>query len=250
MMLLQNKNVIISGCSRGIGHAILEVFAANGANVWACFRKPSDEAVALCGQLAQEHNVRIMPVYFDLEESEQIKSAVQTIMAAKIPVHALVNNAGIIYSALFQMTSLEKMKQVFQVNFFSQFLFTQYIVKLMIRGKQGSIVSISSTAAMDGYPGRSAYGASKAALACATKVMASELAEYGIRANVIAPGIVNTDMVSQNVSGGVINATVAQTMLKRMGTPNDIANMALFLASDKSSYITGQIMRVDGGLGI
>ena len=147
------------------------------------------------------------------------------------------------------MTSMDKMREVFEVNFFSQFLFSQYVVKLMVRQKSGNIVNIVSSAAIDGNPGRSAYGASKAALICLTKVMAAELAEHNIRVNAIAPGITETDMVEQSMSQEIIRETVASTMLKRIGRPIDIANTALFLASDLSSYITGQVIRTDGGLG-
>jgi len=248
-MFMKDRNVIITGCARGIGRAMLEIFAKNGANVWACIRKPSDDFVAYSGRLADEYNVRIMPVYFDLADPGQIKAAVGSIMSAKLPVHGLVNNAGITYNALFQMTSMDRLREVFEVNFFSQFLLSQYIVKLMVRQKGGSIVNISSSAAIDADSGRSAYGASKAALICLTKVMAAELAERGIRVNAIAPGITETDMVAQSMSQDIISETVAHTMLKRMGKPVDIANTALFLASDLSSYITGQVIRTDGGLG-
>jgi 3-oxoacyl-[acyl-carrier protein] reductase len=163
-------------------------------------------------------------------------------------VDVLVNNAGITYNALFQMTSMEKMREVFEVNFFAQVAFTQYIVRLMARQKSGSVINISSSAAIDANPGRSAYGASKAAVICMTRAMAHELAEQNIRANAIAPGITDTDMVEASMSQETIAATVAQTRLKRMGKPSDIADAAVFLASDLSSYVTGEILRVDGGL--
>jgi 3-oxoacyl-[acyl-carrier protein] reductase len=249
MALLKDKNVIITGCSRGIGRSMLKIFAKNGANVWACVRKQNDDFVLHCEKISVENNIQITPVYFDFADSEQIKAAVKAILSAKLPVHALINNAGITFNALFQMTTMEKMKEIFEINFFSQILFTQYIVKMMIRQRNGSIVNISSSAAIDANPGRSAYGASKAALICVTKSMASELAEYRIRVNAIAPGITETDMVSQSMSQEVINETIALTRMKRIGKPDDIAYAALFLASDLSSYITGQVIRVDGGMG-
>jgi 3-oxoacyl-[acyl-carrier protein] reductase len=146
------------------------------------------------------------------------------------------------------MTSREKLLELFEANFFSQYLFTQYIAKLMVRQKSGSIVNVASTAALDGNAGRSAYGASKAAVVCATKAMAAELAEHGIRANVLAPGITQTDMVAQSMTEQVIRETVEATCLRRMGQPLEIASAALFLASDLSSYVTGQVIRVDGGM--
>jgi len=246
--VVKNNNVLITGCTRGIGYAMLEIFAMNGANIWACIRQPSESFFSYSEKLSYEHNVRIMPVCFDLRDLNQMKAAVNLIMSAKLPVHSLINNAGLTYNALFQMTPMDKLREVFEVNFFSQYLFTQYIVKLMIRQKRGSIINISSSAAIDGNAGRSAYGASKAALICVTKVMAAELAEHGIRVNAIAPGITETEMVVQSMSRDVIKETIAHTALKRIGEPAEVATTALFLASNLSSYITGQVIRVDGGL--
>ena len=177
-----------------------------------------------------------------------MKEAVKTIQSAKISVDVLVNNAGITYNALFQMTSIEKMREVFEVNFFSQVALTQYIVRLMVRQKSGSVINVSSSAAIDANPGRSAYGASKAAVICMTRAMAHELAEHQIRVNAIAPGVTDTDMVEASMSRETIDAAVQQTRLKRMGKPSEIADAAVFLASDLSSYMTGEVLRVDGGL--
>lgn len=247
-MLLKGKNAIITGCNRGIGKAILEIFAKNGADIWACIRTQNDEFDGFCHDLMTTYDMQIRPVYFDLSDYDQIKAGVKTIMSEKKKIDVLVNNAGITYNALFQMTTLDKMEEVFKVNYFSQVLFTQYIVKLMVRQNAGSIINISSTAAIDANAGRSAYGASKAAVICTSKAMAAELGDKGIRVNVIAPGITNTDMVAASMSQEVIDATINQTSLKRMGIPADIADAALFLASDMSSYMTGQVIRIDGGL--
>lgn len=247
-MLLGNKNAVITGCNRGIGKAILTIFAENGSNIWACARKPSDEFESYIKELSVRCDIVIWPVYFDLKDSEQVKSAVKTIMSAKKPVDVLVNNAGITYNALFQMSTVGKMKEVFDINFFSQIIFTQFIVKLMLRKKSGSIINIASSAGIDGNAGRSIYGASKAAIICVTKAMSAELGENGLRVNAIAPGITQTEMLS-SMTEEVIEDTVQQTHLKRAGDPDEIAKASLFLASDMSSYVTGQILRVDGGLG-
>jgi 3-oxoacyl-[acyl-carrier protein] reductase len=246
--MLEGKNAIITGCARGIGKQILETFAGSGANVWACVRKPNEEFSEHIKGLSELYNVKITPLYFDLSKTNEIKDAVKLILGAKQNVDILINNAGITYNALFQMTTLEKLKEVFEVNFFSQFVFTQYIVKLMVRQKSGSIVNISSSAAIDANSGRSAYGASKAAVICMTKAMAEELAPYNIRANVIAPGITQTDMISESMTDEVIKQVLTQTSLKRMGHPSEIAQATLFLASEMSSYMTGQVLRVDGGM--
>lgn len=245
--LLEGKNAIITGCARGIGYSIVEILAENGANIWACARKQTEEFETKLINLSSTYRVEIKPVYFDLTDKDQMKIAVKSIMSEKKNVDILVNNAGITYNALFQMSTLEKINEVFDVNFISPFLFTQYIVKLMLKNKKGTIINISSSAALDGNSGRAVYGASKAALLCATKSLAAELGDQGIRANVIAPGITKTDMLS-SMSEEVINETVMNTDMKRVGEPNDIANTVLFLASDLSSYITGQVLRVDGGM--
>ena len=247
-MLLTGKNAVITGCARGIGNSTLEVFAKNGANIWACCRKQTEEFEQNINQLVSDCNVDITPVYFDLIDNEQIKSAIKQIMASKQKVDVLVNNAGITHNSLFQMTTIDKMKEVFEINYFSQMLFTQYIVKMMVKNKSGSIINISSTAALDGNSGRATYGASKAAMICTTKALSAELAEYNIRANAIAPGITQTDMVANSMTNEVIQDTLLQVSMKRMGQPSEIANAVLFLASDMSSYITGQVIRVDGGL--
>jgi 3-oxoacyl-[acyl-carrier protein] reductase len=247
-MLLSGKNAIITGCMRGIGRRMLIAFAENGANVWACCRSKTTEFDQFCEELGKSNNVRITPLYFDITDTLKMKEAIMTILVAKVSVDALVNNAGVTYSALYQMTSLDKMREVFEVNFFAQIALTQYVVKLMTRQKSGSIINISSTAALDANPGRSAYGASKAAVACITRVMAHELAEQNIRVNAIAPGITDTDMVGESMTSTAIEEAIQQTRLKRLGKPSEIADAAVFLASDLASYVTGEVMRVDGGL--
>lgn len=247
-MLLQGRTAVLTGSNRGIGKAILEVFARNGANIWACARKADDKFTDYITNLAKATGVTISPVYFDLADAEQVKAGAKTIMSAKQPVDILVNNAGIIYTALFQMTSADKMKEVFEINYFSQMLLTQYITRIMTRQKSGSIINISSSAAIDCNRGRSAYAASKAALLCATKVMAKELAGYNIRVNAIAPGLTETDMMRESTSEDAMVSTLQATCLKRVGEPSEIADAVLFLSSDLSSYITGQVLRVDGGM--
>lgn len=245
--LLEGKNAIVTGCSRGIGKGIVEILAQNGANIWACARKKDVEFEKMLESVSNEYKVEIKPIYFELADKNELKAAVKIIMSDKKNVDILVNNAGITYNALFQMSTIDKINEVMDINFVSPFIFTQYIVKLMLKNKSGSIINISSSAALDGNSGRSVYGASKAALLCATKALSEELGDQGIRANVIAPGITKTDMLS-SMTDEVINETVTKTDMKRAGMPSDIANAVLFLASDLSSYITGQVLRVDGGM--
>ena len=149
--------------------------------------------------------------------------------------------------AIFQMTSMTELRRLFEINFFSQILLTQGLARSMARHKAGSIINIASTAAMVADPGTLAYGSSKAAFARATQSMATELGAAGIRVNAIAPGVTRTDMYDQ-MSEAAREKLIASSALKRAIEPQDVANMALFLASDLSASVTGQIMRVDGGM--
>jgi 3-oxoacyl-[acyl-carrier protein] reductase len=246
-MLLENKTAIITGCNRGIGKAILEAFAANGASIFACTRKESTDFTEFINDLSVKYSVSIIPVYFDISNIDEVRAAVKVIQSAKKPIDALVNNAGITYNALFQMSTMDKLKEVFDVNFVSQFILTQYISKLMVRQKSGSIINISSTAGLDGNAGRSVYGASKAAVICMTKAISAELGEFGIRANSIAPGMTDTEMLS-SMNESLILESLETNDIKRVAKPSEIADTAVFLASDLSSYITGQVIRVDGGM--
>lgn len=245
--ILLGKNAIITGTARGIGKKMVEVFAQNGANVWACARKPSAEFDIYCKELSSLYNVIVEPVYFELTNKEEMMQAIKQIRSSQRCIDILVNNAGITYNALYQMSNEEQINNTMQINFVSPFIFSQYIIKLMLRNNKGVIVNVASSAAIDGNSGRSVYGASKASVVCATKSLAEELGPKGIRANSIAPGITETDMLS-SMTDAVIEETVKATDRGVAGSPKDVANLALFLASDLSSYITGQVIRVDGGM--
>lgn len=245
--MLENKTVIITGTSRGMGKAMVELFAENGAIVIAHARNHTDSHEKMCSELSSQFGTKIIPVYFDLRDHEKIKEFVIKIKKQFPVIDGLVNNAGITYNALFQMTSMEELRNQFEVNFFSPFLLTQYISKIMIRNGKGSIVNIASTAAEDANSGKSAYGSSKSALICMTKCISEELAQSGIRANAICPGIVETDMVS-TIPDHINEMQKQSACLGKNGKESDIANVAMFLISDYSSYITGQTIRVDGGV--
>ena len=248
MLLLKNKNTVITGCNRGIGKEIVRVFAENGANIWACVRRESGTFSKYINNLEQKHSVSINPVYFDLSDEEQIKTGVKTIKETKEPVDILVNNAGAIFTALFQMTSMQKLKEMFEINYFSQMLLTQYISRIMMRQKSGSIINISSSAALEGNEGRTGYASAKAAMIASTKVLAKELAPYNIRVNAVAPGLTQTEMMESSTPEDALKETLNRICMKRVGQPEEIANSVLFLASDLSSYMTNQVLRVDGGM--
>ena len=247
-MLLQNKTAVVTGCNRGIGRKILEVFSANGATIFACVRNVSEEFKTFANEMEKEFNNKIIPIQFDLNDEEQVKKAANNILSSNSPIDILVNNAATIYTALFQMTSIKKLKETFETDFFSQTLFTQFILKSMIKKKSGSILYISSSSALDGNEGRSAYSSAKAAIIAQAKALSREVGMYNIRVNAIAPGLTDTDMMKENTPKEIVNEVASRTSLRRIANPQEIANAALFLSSDLSSYITGQVIRVDGGM--
>lgn len=245
--LLEGKNILVTGTARGMGKSMLELFSRQGASVFAHARRETSEHKELCLKLAEENNVEVYPIYFDLTDAEAMKEAIKSIRAIKKDINGLVNNAGITHNSLVQMTKMEDVRHVMETNFFAPYLLTQYISKMMTRTGGGSIVNISSTAALDGNAGKSAYGPSKAALITFTKCMAEELGNNGIRANAICPGVTETEMIAY-MHEYIYKIEKNATALKRIGKPEDIANTAAFLLSDMSNYITGQVIRVDGGI--
>ncbi len=254
MIVLTEKHAVVTGANRGIGKAIVKLFAENGASVWACARKPDAGFSDFLAQLTRETGSVVTPIYFDLNDAQQVKDGARKILESCF-VDVLVNNAGVIHTALFQMTTVSKMKEIFETNYFSPMSFTQYMAKKMASSSRapgklpgGSIINISSSAGIDGNAGRVAYAATKAALNISTRVLAEELGAVGIRVNAIAPGLTETDMMRGSTQAEVLSATLTRTCLKRVGEPSEIASVALFLASDLSSYVTGQVLRVDGGM--
>lgn len=247
--MVEGKNIVVTGCLQGIGRETLKVLAENGANVFACAYKQDAEFEAYCGALAQKNNVAVYPVYFDMMDHDAVKAGAKRIQKAGRDIHGLVHIAGMNKDAYFSMVTYPDMLATFQVNFFSQILFSQYMVKLMQRKKTaGSIVFTSSITAFDGNEGQLAYGASKAALVGAMKTMALELGPSGIRVNAVAPGVIRTPM-TQALEQGVIDDKVRKMDIPRIGTAQEVANLYLFLLSDLSSHISGQTIRVDGGIG-
>lgn len=247
-MLINNKCAIITGCNRGIGRAILERFSDNGSEIFACVRRITPEFLNYCNLLQDKNKREIIPLEFDLNNKDQIKEALISINNSKKNIDILVNNAGSINTSIFQMTSENNLKNIFQTNFFSQITFTQSVMKIMLKKDSGSIIFISSTSALDADAGRGAYVATKSALDSIAKVLSKEVGSKNIRVNVIAPGLIDTDMLKNNTKQTIIENRLLNTCLNRLGATDEIAKVALFLSSDLSSYITGQTIRVDGGM--
>lgn len=247
-MLLQGKTAVITGCLRGIGRTTMDLFAENGANIFACSQIEDAEFSKHIQDLSNKYGVMIIPVYFDLMDENSIKAGMKHILSTKQPIDILVNIAGMTHNALFQMTSIAKMRDVFEVDFFSQMLVSQSIVRVMLKQKSGSIINIASIAGIDGNSGQIAYSAAKAALIGATKTMALELGTAGIRVNAVAPGVIDTDM-TQKLSDEIKADLIAPAAIPRMGTKEEVAKVLLYLSSDLSKYVTGQVIRIDGGIG-
>ena len=246
--MLKGKNAIITGCNRGIGKAILTLFAENGAGIWACTRGPDEGFSTYAASLSEQYSVSIKEIHFDLSDREQIKAGAKQITADKLPIDILVNNAGAIHTAAFLMTSMDKMQEMFELNYLGHMQFAQAISRQMLRKRRGSIINLASSAAIEGNEGRVAYAGAKAAIMASSKVMARELGPAGIRVNAIAPGLTQTDMMANSTPEDALKTTIERLSLRRVGEPSEIAGAVLFLASDLSSYVTGQTLSVDGGM--
>ena len=246
MVDLKGKIAVVTGANRGIGLAISHTFASQGAHVFACMRTLDSDALK---RMAPEGGTdRIKGIVLDLGEEASIKSAIKEIASLTgNKVDVLVNNAGTASGGLFQMMPIAELRRVFEINLIGQILLTQGLSRLMTRHRTGSIINIASTAAEIADPGTLAYGASKAGFARASQSMATELGALGVRVNTISPGVTKTDMFDQ-MAPEARERLINSAALKRAAEPQDIANVALFLASDLSSFVTGQNLRVDGGM--
>lgn len=244
--MLTNKNAIITGSNRGLGKVMVEQFAKNGANIYACARSQNEEFEKQLNNLAQKYQVWIKPIYFDLSDEIAIKEGFKQIHSNKQSIDILVNNAGMPYGGILAMTPMAKLKEVFEVNYFSQIYLMQLVSKVMIKQKSGNIINIASVGGIETNAGYLAYGSSKASLIWATKSISKELAPYDIRVNAVAPGLAKTEMgLYKNEEE--LAKTINRTSMQRMAEPIEIANAVLFLASADSSFITGHILSVDGG---
>ncbi len=247
MKELEGKNAIVTGARTGICRAVVEAYAKEGCNVWAAVHRDDDQFLSDMNTIAQDCGVWIKVVKINLEDEEDIKRGMREIIAEKLPIDILVNGAGVTSpSRLIVMTSLKDMHRVMQVNFFAAVQMAQLVSKVMLRQKSGSIINIASIAGIDGDLSQLEYGASKAALICATKKMAYEWGDFNIRVNAVAPGLIETKMLSE-MESKVVDELVRKTSLHRVGQPEEIAQLCIFLGSDRSSYISSQTIRIDGG---
>jgi len=235
-MRLENKKALVTGAYRGIGKVIADLFIAEGAEVWGLDYKTPDDI-----------SDKLHWVTADLSELSGIEKIIESVIKESGGFNVLVNNAGITKDNLSFRMSLEDWQKVLDINLSAAFIIARTVGRDMIRKRTGSIINMASVVGIHGNGGQANYSASKAGLIGVTKSLAQETASRNVRVNAIAPGYIATDMTS-GLPDNVKEAMLEKIPLKRMGTPQDIAAAALFLASDDSAYITGQVLPVDGGM--
>jgi 3-oxoacyl-[acyl-carrier protein] reductase len=243
-MTLSGKVCVVTGGARGIGRAIVLAYAAAGARAVIAIDMGFDDFDEVTAQHAS-----VRPVVLDVTDSAAVQGAVERLRAAEGRIDVLVNNAGITRDNLLQKMTDDEWDAVITVNLGGVFRMARAIGPLMMEQGAGSIVNMASIVGLTGNVGQSNYAASKGGVVSLTKTWAKEFARKGaqVRVNAIAPGFVRTPM-TEKVPERILEAMVGKTLLGRMGEPADIANAALWLASDASSYVTGQVISVDGGL--
>ena len=246
MKLLEGKTAIITGAARGIGKAIALKYAAEGANI-AFTDLVIDETGLATEQEIQALGVKAKGYASDAANFEEAHTIIADIVKEFGRVDILVNNAGITRDGLMMRMNEQQWDMVININLKSAFNFIHALTPVMMKQKTGSIINMSSVVGVHGNAGQANYSASKAGMIGLAKSIAQELGSRGIRANAIAPGFIATEMTHQ-LSEEVRAEWAKQIPLRRAGTPEDVANAALFLASDLSSYITGQVIQIDGGM--
>ena len=247
-MRLKDKIALVTGGSRGIGRAIAKAFAAEGAQVVIVYRGSQQAAEALADEIRQAGGTAFAN-QADVADSAAVAALVERVQLEIGPIDILVNNAGVIEDDLFVRLDTERWNKVLQTNLGGAFNFCQAVAYSMMKRRTGRIINISSVAATHVNPGQTNYAASKGAINSFTRALAVELASRGVTVNAIAPGFIETDMSAavRNKAGDKLKKYIP---MRRIGTPEDIAKAAVFLACDESSYITGQVLTVDGGISL
>ncbi|WP_037321455.1 3-oxoacyl-[acyl-carrier-protein] reductase [Salegentibacter sp. Hel_I_6] len=246
MKLLEGKNAIITGGSRGIGKGIAKVFAEHGANVAFTYNSSAKSANALADELSKL-GVKAKAYQSNAASFKEAEQLIKDVAEDFGSIDILINNAGITKDNLLMRMSEEDFDKVIEVNLKSIFNMTKAVQRTMLKQRKGSIINMSSVVGVTGNAGQANYAASKSGIIGFSKSMAQELGSRNIRTNVIAPGFIETEM-TEKLDEKVVDGWRQAIPLKRGGAPEDIANACVFLGSDLSSYITGQVLHVDGGM--
>lgn len=241
--MLKGKIALVTGTSRGIGNKIALVFAQNGATVYANAKNKG----SIDGLLERSKKMTgiILPAVFDVRDTASAKAEIIKIRNESGKLDCLVNNAGITQDALIGMIREKEMHDVFDVNVFAVMELIQLAARIMMRQKGGSIINLASIMGVNGNRGQLVYSASKGAVIAMTKTAAKELASFNIRVNAVSPGMIDTDMF-HSIGEERVAERLKNIGMGRLGTPTDVANVCIYLASDLSEYVTGQIIGVDG----
>lgn len=246
MKLLENKTVVITGASRGIGRGIAVVLAKHGANIAFTYSKSVDAAISLSDEIAKL-SVKCKGYQSNAESFEDSQKLIDQIIKDFGNIDVLINNAGITKDNLLMRMTEDDFDKVIEVNLKSVFNMVKAVQRTFLKNRSGSIINISSIVGVKGNAGQSNYAASKAGIIGFSKSIALELGSRNIRSNVVAPGFIKTEMTDQ-LNEEVVNQWINGIPLKRGGTTEDVANLCLFLSSDLSTFITGQVINVDGGM--
>ncbi len=244
--MLSGKIALITGATRGIGKAIAEVFAKNGASLILNARD-IDKAKKVANEIEEKYSVTVDIVLFDVSNYDEVKDGFKQIFKLTKKLDIVVNNAGILKSSLIAMVTDDVIKETYQTNVYALYYVSQYASRMMSKQKNGSIINLTSIMGINGAEGQAVYGGSKSAVIGITKSLSKELAPQNIRVNAIAPGFIDTDMI-RSLPKDKYQERIDSIKMGRVGKPEDIANTVLFLASDLSSYVTGQVIGVDGGM--
>lgn len=247
MKLLENKVAIVTGASRGIGEAIAIKFAEEGANVAFTYLSSDEKAKAL-EQKLQALGVKAKAYKSNAGSFEESDALINDVLKEFAAIDICVNNAGISKDNLLLRMSPDQWDDVMDINLKSVYNMTKHVIRPMMKAKSGSIINMSSIIGMKGNAGQSSYAASKAGIIGFTKSIAAELGSRNIRCNAVAPGFVETDMTHYLKDGDGAKTYMEKIPLGRFGSPEDIANVCLFLASNMSAYVTGQVISACGGL--
>ena len=242
----ERKVVLVTGGSRGIGREVVEVYAENGYDVVINYVSDKTDVEGIKKEF-EEKGVKCLLVKADVSKAEDVNNMVEEAIKEFGKIDVLVNNAGITRDTLLMRMSEEDFDKVIEINLKGTYLVTKAVTKYMMKKRQGSIINLASVVGIVGNAGQCNYSASKAGIIGFTKSVAKELASRNIRANAVAPGFIATDMTSV-LSDSVKENINAQIPLKRMGTAREVAEVIYFLGSEKSSYITGQVINIDGGM--
>ena len=244
--LLMNKTAIVTGGSRGIGFAIAKLFAEQGADVqiWGI---NGDAGQAAARELSEKAGRKVSFALVDVSKNEMVSAQIQHFLTEYGTIDIVVNNAGITRDALLMRMSEEEWSAVLDTNLGSIYNVCSAVIRPMIKARSGAIVNISSIVGLRGSPGQTNYAAAKAGIIGFSKALSKEVGSKNIRVNCIAPGFIDTDM-TKGLSDNLKNECLKGVPLGRAGSPEEIAKAALFLASEQSSYITGQVLSVDGGM--